>query len=63
MIDPRVDPIDCSVGSDDEILVEVQQVVRDLNGRLLANKMVGHIFLVEGGLIKRFDIRPDDQSA
>ena len=57
MIDPRVDPIDFAVGSDGEILVEVQQVVRDLNGQLLANKRVGHKFRVERGLVKRFDIR------
>ena len=57
MIDPHVDPIDVSVGSSGEILVKVQQVIYDRNGRLLSNKSVGHVFLVENGLIKRFDIR------
>jgi ketosteroid isomerase-like protein len=61
MISPRVDPIDVSVGSVGEILAEVQQVVHDLNGQLLAHKMVVHVFLVEGGMIKRFDIRRSDQ--
>jgi hypothetical protein len=31
--------------------------VRDLKGNLLSDKMVGHIFQVEDGLVKRFDIR------
>src|SRR5215471_20101865 len=61
MIDPRVDPIDVSVRSKGEILVEVQQVVHDVNGQLLAHKTVVHVFLLEGGLIKRFDIRRSDQ--
>ncbi len=57
MIDPRVEPIEFSNGPEGEIVVEVHQVVRDLNGNLLADKMVGHIFRIENGLIKRFDIR------
>jgi hypothetical protein len=32
-------------------------MVRDLDGNLLADKMVGHIFRIEKGLIQRFDIR------
>ena len=39
------------------MVVEVHQVVRDLNGNLLVDKMVGHMFRIENGLIKRFDIR------
>jgi hypothetical protein len=35
----------------------VHQVVRDLNGNLLLDQMVGHIFTIEEGLIRRFDIR------
>lgn len=57
MIDPRVDPIDVSVGVHGEILVTVQQVVRDLNGRIISNKTVGHVFLLKKGLIRHFDIR------
>lgn len=57
MIDPRVEPVNFSMSSNGEIVVEVHQVVRDLDGRLLADKMVGHIFRMENGLITRFDIR------
>ena len=57
MIDPHVEPVEFSNGPEGEVVVEVHQVVRDLNGNLLADKMVGHIFRIENGLIKRFDIR------
>ncbi len=58
MIDPHVEPIGFSTGSDGEIVVEIHQTVRDLAGKLLANKRVGHVFRIEDGLIRRFDIRP-----
>jgi len=57
MIDPHVEPVAFSAGPEGEIVVEVHQVVRDLNGNLLADKIVGHLFRIEDGLIKRFDIR------
>jgi ketosteroid isomerase-like protein len=56
-VDPRVEPIAFSLGPEGEILVEVHQVVRDLSGNLLADAMVGHIFRLEDGSIRRFDIR------
>lgn len=57
MIDPHVEPVAFARGTQGEVVVEVHQVVRDLNGNLLADKMVGHVFRMENGLIKRFDIR------
>lgn len=57
MIDPSVEPVEFSSNAEGEIVVEIHQVVRDLNGNLLADKMVGHLFQIENGLIKRFDIR------
>lgn len=57
MVDPRVDPVEFSAGSGGETVVEVHQVVRDLDGNILSDRMVGHVFQVENGLIKRFDIR------
>jgi ketosteroid isomerase-like protein len=57
MVDPRVEPIAFARGPQGEMVVEVHQVVRGLSGHLLADKMVGHVFRIENGLIKRFDIR------
>jgi ketosteroid isomerase-like protein len=57
MIDPHVEPVAFADGPDGEVIIEVHQVVRDLNGNLLADKMVGHVFRIEDGFVKRFDIR------
>ena len=57
IIDPHVEPAGFSAGADGATNVEVQQTVRDLKGNVMSDKMVGHIFRVEDGLIRRFDIR------
>jgi hypothetical protein len=57
MIDTRVEPEGFSEGAEREVIVEVHQIVRDLNGNLLADRMAGHVFRFERGLVKRFDIR------
>ncbi len=57
MIDPHVEPVDFSTGPDGEVVVEVHQIVRDLQGKVLVDQRVGHIFRIENGLVKRFDIR------
>jgi hypothetical protein len=59
VVDPRVEPISFSTGADGEVIVEVHQTVRDLQGVMLADRMVGHIFRIENGLITRFDIRDE----
>jgi ketosteroid isomerase-like protein len=57
MIDPHVEPIKSSLGTNGEIVVEVHQVVRDLNGELLSDKVVCHVFQMQNDKIRRFDIR------
>lgn len=57
MVDPHVEPVGFSNGPEGEIVVEVHQVVRDLQGKLLMDLMVGHIFRLKDGLVRRFDIR------
>lgn len=57
MIDPHVEPVAFAHGPEGEVVVEVHQIVRDLEGNLVIDKMVGHVFRIENGLIKRFDIR------
>jgi ketosteroid isomerase-like protein len=56
-IDPHVAPVEFSRGGDAEFIVEVHQVIRDLSGNILTDKLVGHVFRIENGLIRRFDIR------
>jgi ketosteroid isomerase-like protein len=56
-IDPHVEPVGFASGPEGEVVVEVHTTVRDLNGKLLVDQMVGHLFRIEDGLIRRFDIR------
>jgi ketosteroid isomerase-like protein len=57
MIDPHVDPLSITRAEDGSFVVEVHQVVRDKAGNMLADQRVGHIFRMEDGLVRRFDIR------
>lgn len=56
-VNPHVEPVAFAQGHEGEVVVEVHQVVRDLNANVLSDKMVGHVFRIENGLIRRFDIR------
>lgn len=56
MIDPHVKPTHFLSCADGTTSVEVHQTIRDLKGSILMHKIVIHIFQIEGGLIKRFDI-------
>jgi ketosteroid isomerase-like protein len=56
MIDPRVEPVSFATMAEGNIEVEVHQTVRDLNGSILSDKTVRHIFHIEDGLVRRFDI-------
>jgi SnoaL-like protein len=56
-IDPCVEPVSFAEGKDGTIEVEVHQIVRNLEAKLLLDKMVGHVFQFEDGLVRRFDIR------
>ena len=56
MIDPHVEAMRFARLADGETEVDVHQTVRDLNGSVLSDRMVRHLFRIENGLIKRFDI-------
>jgi len=57
LIDPRVEPrrIRADVGG--RVVVEAHQVVRDLAGRVVKDQSVVHVYDLEGGLIRRMEIR------
>jgi hypothetical protein len=60
MIDPRVEPVRFE---DDEIgrtVVDVHQVVRDLAGNIVVDRIVQHVYSIQNGLIERMDIREVD---
>jgi hypothetical protein len=55
-IDPRVDPLQIAERQDGSTTVEVHQVVKDLQGKLLLDETVTHVFHINGGHVTRFDI-------
>lgn len=57
MIDPHVEPTDFEAADHGTISVHVHQVVRDLAGTVLLDRMVQHIYSIEGGLIQGMEIR------
>ena len=57
MVDPHVEPVTIQQGEDGVWVVEVHQVVKDLEGKMLSDAVVEHAFRLEDGLVKRFDVR------
>jgi hypothetical protein len=56
-MDSRAEPVRFSIGEDGTICVDVHLIGRDLNGNVLFDTTAVHVFHVEEGLIKRFDIK------
>ncbi len=57
VIDPHVEPVHISKATDGSMVVEVHQTVRDLEGQPLLDETVRHVFRLESGRVKRFDIQ------
>ena len=60
VVDPRVDPVHIEDDESELTVVDVQQVIRDLSGKILLDRMVQHVYSIENGLITRMDIRAPD---
>jgi hypothetical protein len=56
-IDPHVDPAGITVEDDGRLAVDVHQVVRDLSGVVLADRMVQHVYTFSAGLVTHMEIR------
>lgn len=57
MIDPHVEPKTFTPDSSGRIVVGVHQVVRELSGQVLFDRMVEHVYTLKDGLIGTMDIR------
>ena len=55
-IDPRVEPRGFTDSGDGRVAVAVHQLVRALDGTLLADREVTHVYSVRDGLIERMDV-------
>ena len=56
-VDPRVEPLAFQDDDDGRTIVDVHQVVRDLTGKIIVDRMVQHVYLVRDCQIERLDIR------
>ena len=57
MIDPHVEPVGFTAGEGGETAVAVHQVVRDLEGKVLQDQRIEHVYVIEDGLIRSMEIR------
>ncbi|MGH6736658.1 MAG: nuclear transport factor 2 family protein [Methyloceanibacter sp.] len=57
MMDSRAEPAGFSIGGDGTAHVEVHLTARDHDGKVLFDEIAGHVFQIEDGLIRRFDIQ------
>jgi SnoaL-like domain len=56
LIDPHVDPTSFKPDETGRTIVTVHQRVRSLDGKLLADQMVKHVYQIKDRLIVRMDI-------
>lgn len=56
-IDPSVEIAGSRTEEDGRISLQVHQVVRDLEGKILVDGTVEHVYRIEEGLIRSMDIR------
>ncbi len=57
LVDPHVEPRAFQLNENQRIIVDVHQVVRDLEGNVLIDQLVQHLYTFENGLIRRMDIQ------
>jgi hypothetical protein len=56
--DPHVEPVAMSADDDERVFVRAHQVVRGLDGTLLSDTQVTHMYALRDGLIARMDVLP-----
>src|SRR5215472_3703541 len=57
VLDPHVDPVGFSDDSEGRTIVDVHQVVKDREGKVLVDQIVQHVYTIRDGLIQRMEIR------
>jgi hypothetical protein len=56
VIDPDVDPVKFEPDGAGRVVVSVHQVVRELDGKVLLDRMVEHVYSLDRGLIRNMEI-------
>lgn len=57
LLDPHVEPLKFAAGPSGRVIVEVHQVVRNVKGQPLMDRIVQHVYLIEVGRIRTMEIR------
>jgi hypothetical protein len=58
--DPHVEPLETIDLGGDKLEVRVHQLVKDLQGEVLSDSEVRHVFSVKDGLIKSMDLKGEE---
>ncbi|HKF49761.1 MAG TPA: nuclear transport factor 2 family protein [Terracidiphilus sp.] len=61
IIDPHVEPVEIREQDAGKFVLDVHQVVHDREGKLLADRMVRHVYTLRDGLIQRMEIEEHAQ--
>ncbi|HJX27712.1 MAG TPA: nuclear transport factor 2 family protein [Thermoanaerobaculia bacterium] len=56
-IDPSVEIVGFETDETGRIVLQVHQVVRDLEGKVLMDGVVAHVYRIEDGLVRSMDIQ------
>jgi hypothetical protein len=56
VINPTVEPLSIRKDADGRFDVEVQQLIKDLSGQVLIDRIVHHVYRLRGGLIASMEI-------
>ena len=57
LIDSHVEPVGFEWGADGRVAVDVHQIVRGLDGELLSDGLVQHVYRFRDGLVTHMEIR------
>lgn len=57
VIDPHVEPLKFASEDSGRVVVSVHQIVRDLAGQVLFDRIVQHVYTLEDGLVRSMQIR------
>ncbi len=57
VIDPHVEPVKFESEDSGRVVVSVHQIVRDLAGQVLLDRIVQHVYTLEDGLVRSMQIR------
>lgn len=56
IVNPHVEPVEIEPDDEDRMVVTVHQVIRNLEGKVLADQMIHHAYKFRDGQIARMDI-------